>query len=72
MSAADLGASDLARSKERATVIAEAALAGVVVTPIEDDRGRLVYLVMRWSMVRECESLGEVRALLQRMGAASA
>lgn len=55
-------------SKAEASVIAPAALAGVSVTPIEADNGRRIYIVSRWSLTRQCETLDEVRALLTRMG----
>lgn len=55
-------------SKAEADVIAPAALAGVAVTPTEDDRGRRVYVVSRWAMARQCDTLDEVRQLLLQMG----
>ncbi len=59
-----------ALSKDEASVIAPAALAGIAVTPLEDDRGRRVYIVSRWSLTKQCAGLAEVRELLARMGVA--
>jgi hypothetical protein len=55
-------------TKDEANIIAPAALAGVAVTPIDDDRGRRVYIVSRWSMAKQCDTLDDVRELLGRMG----
>ena len=55
-------------TKPEANVIAPAALAGVTVTPTEDDTGKRVYCVSRWSLTKQRDSLAEVVALLSRMG----
>lgn len=55
-------------TKEEANVIAPAALAGVRVSPIEDDRGARVYVVSRWSLTKACNTLHDVRELLVHMG----
>ncbi len=54
--------------KRFATLQAAAALAGIVVTPIEADNGQRVYILSKGSLSKECSSLDEVRALLVRMG----
>ena len=56
--------------KQAATLQAQAALAGVRVDPVDDDHGTLVWIVSKWSLTRQCKTLGEVRELLARMGAA--
>lgn len=56
--------------KQGATLQAQAALAGVRVDPIEDDHGTVIWIVSKWSLTRHCETLGEVRELLARMGVA--
>lgn len=61
-------ATNAAGAKQAATVQAKAALAGVRVDPIEGDNGRLVWIVTRWALTRECNTLDEVRAFLSRMG----
>lgn len=65
MSAATL---ESTQGKDAANLRALAALAGVRVDPINDDHGAPVWIVSRWSLTRQCNTLGEVRALLQRMG----
>lgn len=56
--------------KQAATLQAQAALAGVRVDPVEDDRGTVIWIVSKWSLTRKCETLDEVRELLARMGVA--
>jgi len=46
-------------------------MAGVQVDPIGSDDGRQVFIVSRWNLTRQCDSLDELRELLQRMGVAS-
>lgn len=58
----------MSTDKTEANVQAAAALRGVAVTPIDDDRGRRVFIVSQWSLCKQCDSLDEVRALLRRMG----
>lgn len=65
MSAATL---ESTQGKDAANVQALAAMAGVRVDPINDDHGATVWIVSRWSLRRQCNTLGEVCALLQRMG----
>lgn len=54
--------------KLAATLQATAALAGVRVDPIETDDAGVVWIVSKWALTRECETLDEVRKLLARMG----
>jgi hypothetical protein len=54
--------------KELTTVQAKAALAGTRVDPIEADDGATVFIVSRWALTRQCNTLLEVRELLARMG----
>lgn len=49
---------------------AKAALAGFSVEQIEADDGGQVFIVSRWSLTRQCDTLDDVRELLQRMGVA--
>ena len=57
--------------KQASTMQAVAALAGVRVDPIEGDDGRTVYIVSRWALTKQCNTLDELRVLLQRMGIAA-
>jgi hypothetical protein len=60
-----------AERKRLATLQAVAALQrGIRVDPIESDGGRRAYIVSRWSLTRQCDTLDEVGALLRRMGVA--
>ncbi|MEO8022098.1 hypothetical protein [Polaromonas sp.] len=53
--------------KRYATMQARAALAGVTLQRIEDDRGREVFIVSRWAMTREIATLDDVEAWLARI-----
>jgi hypothetical protein len=53
--------------KAFATAQARAALLGVVLTRIEDDRGRQVFIVTRWALTRELHDLAAVDAWLDRL-----
>lgn len=57
-----------AERKRAAKLQAAAALAGVRVDPIEADDGRLAWIVTRWALTRQCETLDELAEFLQRMG----
>lgn len=57
--------------KEFRTLQAHAALAEIRVDPIDSDNGRRVYIVTRWALTKQCDSLDELRALLKRMGVAA-
>ena len=54
--------------KEAAALQAKAALLGVRVDPIEAADGGLIWIVSRWALTRQCDTLDEVRELLARMG----
>ena len=56
--------------KAVANVQAKAALAGFSVEPIEADDGGQVFVVSRWNLTRQCNTLDDVRELLRRMGVA--
>lgn len=60
--------SALSSIKDEATVQAVAARAGVRVDAIPADDGGRVFIVSRWSLCRQCDTLDEVRELLLRMG----
>ena len=69
MTAADAGqATAEAERKQVATLQAVAAMAGVRVDPIEGDDGHTVYIVTRWNLTRQCNTLGDLRAFLRSMG----
>lgn len=55
-------------SKEESTLIALAALAGFAVVQSEDDHGQRVYIVSRWAMARQLDSLAHLRAFLAQVG----
>ena len=51
--------------KREATVTARCALAGVTLIPSTDDRDRRVYIVSRWAMCRQLDSLEAVEKWLE-------
>jgi hypothetical protein len=57
--------------KPVATLQAVAALAEVRVDPIEGDDGKTVYIVSRWALTKQCNTVDELRDLLRRMGITS-
>jgi hypothetical protein len=57
--------------KTVATLQAVAAMAGVRVDPIEGDDGHTVYIVTRWALTKQCNTLDEMADLLRRMGVAA-
>lgn len=65
------GASDVDR-KRFATMQARAALAGVALSAIEDDRGHQVFIASKWAMTKELATLDDVEQLLVRIGGSSA
>ena len=71
MGAPTLPADQSAERKQLATLQAIAALAGVRVDPIEDDEGHTVYVITRWSLTAQRNTLDDVREFLQRMGIAA-
>ena len=46
--------------KQLATLRARAALAGIAMNAIEDDYGKTVYIVSRWAMTRQIDTLEAV------------
>lgn len=54
--------------KRLETLRARCALLGVVLTEIEDDQGRPLFVATRWSMTRAFASLGEVGQWLDHIG----
>ena len=53
--------------KAFATLQARAALAGVVLHRASDDHGRAVYIVSRWSLTRQLDSLADAADWLDRV-----
>lgn len=58
--------------KRLATLSARAALAGVVLYIIEGDFGKTVYIVSRWNLTRQLDSLDAVQAWLDQVTGARA
>lgn len=58
--------------KRAATAKACCALWGGVLSETDDDGGRPLYVVTRWSLTRSFHSLDEVMAFLRRVGAPGA
>ena len=54
-------------TKRLATLQARAALAGIVLTPIDDDAGRQVFIVSRWALCTQLDSLDAVSIWLDRV-----
>lgn len=54
-------------AKLEATLKARAALAGVTVHTLQDDRGRPEYIATRWAMTKAFSSLDELAAWLDRV-----
>lgn len=54
------------------TLKAHAALAGVVLLVIEDDRGAPLFIASKWAMTRQMHSVAEVESFLQRLAGAKA
>lgn len=52
-----------------ATLQARAALIGATLTRMENDAGRVVYVISKWSLTRELQDLDAVEAWLDRVGA---
>lgn len=53
--------------KRLATVTARCALAGITLHRIEDDRGRETFIVTRWALTRELQTLDDVEQWLERV-----
>jgi len=60
------------RDKRLATLRARAALAGVTLYAIDDDRGKPVFIVSRWELTRQLDSLDAVEAWLNLVTEAQA
>lgn len=63
----DLPTAQRIRQKREATLMAVAALKGITITPIEDDRGRRIYIASRWSLTRQCDTLDDLTDWLERV-----
>jgi len=57
--------------KWESTLIARAALLGVVVVRSADDHGRPCWIVSRWNLTKELGSLVELRDWVDRVGGKS-
>jgi len=55
------------QAKRLATLKARFALAGITLCAIENDHGETVYIVSRWALTRELESLDAVEAWLTQV-----
>ena len=53
--------------KRLATLKARAALAGVVVHDLEDDRGQPEYIATKWALTKSLHSLDALEAWLDRV-----
>jgi hypothetical protein len=60
------------QEKLLATLRARAALAGVTLYAIDDDRGKPVFIVSRWELTRQLDSLDAVEAWLNLVTEAQA
>jgi hypothetical protein len=56
-----------AEEKRLSTLMARAALAGIVVHGLENDHGQPVYIVSHWALTRELDSLDELQEWLERV-----
>ena len=65
----DAGQASVDRVKLLSSAKAICALWGGVLTEIDDDEGRPLYVVARWSLTRSFHDLDEVMAFLRRVGA---
>jgi hypothetical protein len=61
---AHLATESIARAKRLSTVTARCALAGITLSPIEDDHGKTVYIVSRLALTHELAALGAVECWL--------
>lgn len=59
-------------TKAWTTLQARAALLGVALSSMEDDRGQRVLVCSKWAMVKQLETVAEVEALLRRIGGPNA
>lgn len=58
--------------KTVATLVARAALAGIVLTVTTDDHGNPLYIASRWALTKQLGSVEEVELFLSRVGAPAA
>jgi len=58
--------------KTIATLKARAALVGVVLHAIEDDRGAPLFVASKWAMTRQMTSIAEVESFLRGIGGPNA
>ena len=56
-----------AAAKHLATLTAKCALAGITLVESADDRGRPTYVVSRWALTRQLDSLDDVVAWLDHV-----
>lgn len=63
--------SGTAADKHAATLAARAALAGVTLHAMRDDRGAREWIACRWHLTRAFSSLAELETWLDRIGAPS-
>ena len=54
--------------KAFATLQARAALAGVALSRLQDDRGNEVFIASKWALTKQLATLAEVEQLLVRIG----
>lgn len=71
-SPAEHRALELDRAKRLSSAKAICALWGGVLTAIDDDAGRPLYVVTRWSLARSFHDLGDVMHFLRHVGAPGA
>ena len=57
-----------AEGKALSTLRAVAALAGIRVDPIVTDRGRRAWIVTRWHLTRQVDTLDELAGVLRQLG----
>ena len=57
--------------KRLATLRARAALAGVTLHAIDNDYGKIIYIVSKWAMTRELPDLDSLESWLRRVGGAA-
>lgn len=54
------------RQKLESKWFAVAAMAGITVVPIEADNGKRVYVVSRWALTKQIDSLDDLASWLER------
>lgn len=58
----------VAADKTFATLQARAALAGVALSRLDDDRGKPMFVASKWALTRQLASLEEVASFLTKIG----